>query len=141
MTIGEKRIADALEVATMKLEDEDKKSEYTWTSSKAKKSFYNQLKALVEEKCDEINHLVSGCNSPFSYLRIAVIQENLANILEALGVDNEGQENQNRKLCATCKWFAAFEGVCCNGDSEHCADFMWGGNDGCDKWEEKEDGD
>lgn len=27
------------------------------------------------------------------------------------------------KCCCTCKWYAVCEGVCCNGDSEHCADF------------------
>lgn len=26
--------------------------------------------------------------------------------------------------CKTCRWYAAFEGACCNGDSEHRADFM-----------------
>ena len=25
--------------------------------------------------------------------------------------------------CCTCKWYVTYEGVCCNGDSEHCADF------------------
>ena len=26
-------------------------------------------------------------------------------------------------ICDTCHWYAAFEGVCCNGDSEYCADW------------------
>lgn len=25
--------------------------------------------------------------------------------------------------CGNCKWYAEYEGVCCNGDSEHRADF------------------
>lgn len=25
--------------------------------------------------------------------------------------------------CRACRWYAAFEGVCCNGDSERRADF------------------
>lgn len=38
------------------------------------------------------------------------------------------------KCCCTCKWYAVCEGVCCNGDSEHCADFRFF-NDGCECWE------
>lgn len=36
--------------------------------------------------------------------------------------------------CCTCKWYAEFEGVCCNGDSEHRADFRCL-DDTCNKWE------
>lgn len=36
--------------------------------------------------------------------------------------------------CYSCKWYAQFEGVCCNGNSEHRADFM-DTDDSCDKWE------
>ena len=25
--------------------------------------------------------------------------------------------------CSTCRWYEDFQGVCCNGDSEHRADF------------------
>ena len=39
------------------------------------------------------------------------------------------------EYCSTCRWYAEFEGVCCNGDSEHCADFR-GLDDTCEKWEE-----
>lgn len=38
------------------------------------------------------------------------------------------------KCCCTCKWYAVCEGACCNGDSEHCADFRFF-NDGCECWE------
>lgn len=38
------------------------------------------------------------------------------------------------KCCCTCKWYAVCEGVCCNGDSEHCADFRFF-NDSCECWE------
>lgn len=38
------------------------------------------------------------------------------------------------KCCCTCKWHAVCEGVCCNGDSEHCADFRFF-NDDCECWE------
>lgn len=33
-----------------------------------------------------------------------------------------------------CKWY--YEEVCCNGDSEHRADFQLG--DRCEKWEEND---
>lgn len=26
--------------------------------------------------------------------------------------------------CSNCKYYTKFEGVCCNADSEHCADFV-----------------
>ena len=38
------------------------------------------------------------------------------------------------KRCATCRWYAEFEGVCCNGDSEYRADFR-DADQGCEKWE------
>ena len=37
--------------------------------------------------------------------------------------------------CDTCRWWEPYNGVCCNGDSPHCADF-W--DDGCEEWEQKE---
>lgn len=39
------------------------------------------------------------------------------------------------KCCSTCKWYEDFQGVCCNGDSEHRADFT-DPEDGCEEWEE-----
>lgn len=38
------------------------------------------------------------------------------------------------KVCDTCKWYESYCGVCCNGESEHRADFM-DNNDSCEKWE------
>lgn len=38
------------------------------------------------------------------------------------------------KTCPTCRWYAPFEGVCCNGDSEHRADFP-DPERGCGEWE------
>ena len=43
------------------------------------------------------------------------------------------------KTCSTCRWYAEFEGVCCNGDSPHCADFI-DADKVCEEWEEKEAG-
>lgn len=38
------------------------------------------------------------------------------------------------KTCGTCRWYEDFQGVCCNGDSEFCADFTEP-EDGCECWE------
>ena len=35
--------------------------------------------------------------------------------------------------CSTCKWYASFEGVCTNGDSEHRADII-DRDDFCKYW-------
>lgn len=42
------------------------------------------------------------------------------------------------RTCKTCRWYAPFEGVCCNGDSEHRADFRLD-YDWCEEWEEQHD--
>lgn len=42
--------------------------------------FKKELQRLVHQKCCEINHYVSGCNSPFSYLQIRDVQEMLNDI-------------------------------------------------------------
>ena len=36
--------------------------------------------------------------------------------------------------CSTCRWYASFEGVCCNGDSEWRGDFR-DNDQGCECWE------
>lgn len=41
---------------------------------------------------------------------------------------------ENKKHCSTCRWHEPFNGVCCNGDSEHRADFRLL-DDTCEKWE------
>jgi len=42
------------------------------------------------------------------------------------------------RTCKTCKWYAEFEGVCCNGDSEYRADFR-NSDDSCERWGDEED--
>ena len=42
------------------------------------------------------------------------------------------------KTCSTCRWYASFEGVCFNGDSPHCADFI-DADKVCEEWDGKED--
>lgn len=44
-----------------------------------------------------------------------------------------GKEPDKPKCCGTCDWYAEFEGVCCNGDSEYRADFRCL-DDTCDCW-------
>ena len=51
-----------------------------------REKFANEVKALVADKCDQINHYVAGCNSPFGYLQIAAVQENLRQIKEVLDI-------------------------------------------------------
>jgi hypothetical protein len=38
--------------------------------------------------------------------------------------------------CKGCKWWEPFNWVCCNGDSQHCADFV---NCGCKYFEREDD--
>ena len=40
--------------------------------------------------------------------------------------------------CGNCKWYEPFCGVCCNGDSEHRADFPLE-DETCEEWEEQND--
>lgn len=41
---------------------------------------------------------------------------------------------EEKDCCCTCKWYAVYEGVCCNGDSVHRADFRFL-DDSCECWE------
>lgn len=43
------------------------------------------------------------------------------------------------ETCKTCKWYEPFCGVCCNGDSEHRADFRLK-DETCEEWEENDGG-
>ena len=51
-----------------------------------KRKFAIELKQLVHQKCVEINHYVSGCDSPFSYTQIADVQESLREIENTLNI-------------------------------------------------------
>lgn len=46
------------------------------------------------------------------------------------------REELGNKSCGTCAWYAEFEGVCCNGDSEYRADFRCL-DDTCKYWKHK----
>lgn len=41
-------------------------------------------------------------------------------------------------ICGTCEYWEEFQGVCFNGGSEHCADFI-NGSDCCDRWENRKE--
>ena len=47
------------------------------------------------------------------------------------------REGIGNKCCGTCAWYAEFDGVCCNADSEWTADFRCL-DDTCDCWEDKD---
>jgi transcriptional regulator with XRE-family HTH domain len=48
--------------------------------------FKTELQRLVSQKCKEINHYISGCDSPFSYTQIREVQASLNDIEEVLGI-------------------------------------------------------
>ena len=52
--------------------------------------------------------------------------------------DIAGIGMENKEYCCTCKWYAEFEGVCTNGESEFRADFRCL-DDTCDCWTSRED--
>ena len=52
----------------------------------SRRKFATELKQLVHQKCVEINHYVSGCDSPFSYSQIADVQESLREIENTLNI-------------------------------------------------------
>ena len=72
---------EALKVAIQTLKKADK-PEITLI----KRKFATEIKQLVHQKCIEINHYVSGCNSPLSYLQIADVQESLREIENILNI-------------------------------------------------------
>lgn len=59
------------------------------TRERQKQKFRKEVKELVKCHLDEINHYVSGCNSPFSDLQIGMVQEYLNDIREELGIKEE----------------------------------------------------
>ena len=55
----------------------------------SKRKFATELKQFVHQKCVEINHYVSGCDSPFSYSQVADVQENLREIENTLNIQTK----------------------------------------------------
>jgi hypothetical protein len=52
-------------------------------------NFKDELKTLVVKRLDEINHLIAGCNSPFTYSQIREAQELMCDIRTTLGIEDE----------------------------------------------------
>ena len=77
---------EPMEIAINALEKQIPKKVDKTEITLSKRKFATELKQLVHQKCVEINHYVSGCNSPFSYLQIADVQESLRNIENTLNI-------------------------------------------------------
>ena len=77
---------EAFQIAISALEKQIPKKVYKTEITLSKRKFATELKQLVHQKCVEINHYVSGCNSPFSYLQIADVQESLRDIENTLNI-------------------------------------------------------
>ena len=77
---------EAMEIAINALEKQIAKKVDKTEIAISKRKFATELKQLVHQKCVEINHYVSGCNSPFSYLQIADVQESLREIENTLNI-------------------------------------------------------
>ena len=81
-----KRVVEARDMAINALEKQMTKKVDKTEIEISKRKFATELKQLVHQKCVEINHYVSGCNSPFSYLQIADVQESLREIENTLNI-------------------------------------------------------
>ena len=77
---------EAFQMAIQALEKQIPKKIDKTEITLSKRKFATELKQLVHQKCVEINHYVSGCNSPFSYLQIADVQESLRDIENTLNI-------------------------------------------------------
>ena len=82
----DRNLIDALEMAINALGKQIPKKVDKTEITLSKRKFATELKQLVHQKCVEINHYVSGCNSPFSYLQIADVQESLRDIENTLNI-------------------------------------------------------
>ena len=54
-----------------------------------KTKFKDEVKRLVAQKCNEINHYISGCTSPFRYIQIREVQNDLCEICDVLGIKED----------------------------------------------------
>ena len=77
---------ESIQIAIQALEKQIPKKVDKTEITLSKIKFATELKQLVHQKCVEINHYVSGCNSPFSYLQIADVQESLRDIENTLNI-------------------------------------------------------
>lgn len=82
VTVSDEASRMAINALEKQIANKADKTEITLSKTK----FATELKQLVHQKCVEINHYVSGCNSPFSYLQIADVQESLREIENTLNI-------------------------------------------------------
>ena len=78
-----------------------------------------------------------ACEESAIYDRLAAIEDiledeyELDKLMELVEAD---RRPPMPNTCSTCNCWESFNGVCCNGDSEFCADFTEP-EDGCEYWE------
>ena len=77
---------EAFQIAINALEKQIPKKVDKTEITISKRKFAIELKQLVHQKCVEINHYVSGCDSPFSYSQVADVQESLREIENTLNI-------------------------------------------------------
>ena len=81
----------------------------------------------------KLTEMFNICNScVYAPCFCGTVPENCVDYVKRKGVEIDWMPTT--KTCATCDWYEPYNGVCCNGDSPHCADFT-DPEDGCDKWE------
>ena len=81
------------------MKDYQKNKEYaeklsTLMVEQAKADFKAELKMLIKQKLDEINHYVSGCDSPFSYTQIRGVQGLLNDIIVELDINTSEEKTE-----------------------------------------------
>ena len=47
--------------------------------------------------------------------------------------------NKPGHICSKCYWYAELEGICCNGDSEYCAEFVPHWTKDCEHFKPEDD--
>ena len=86
------------------------------------------LAQLRSFECKEISDEIdNGWKQNENDLNIYIVCEMAKKYLDVM---------KEKKYCCTCKWYAEFEGVCCNADSKWTADFRCL-EDTCEYWKPK----
>ena len=85
-------LMEAMSMSIQALEKQKTKKVDKTEIAISKRKFATELKQLVHQKCVEINHYVSGCNSPFSYSQIVDVQESLREIENTLNIKIRSDE-------------------------------------------------
>lgn len=113
---------------------------------KAQKAYIERLKDLADRlsKCEasgknEADRLKLFADKHMREGDLDMIDVAIFLHRSVIELDVKRQEIKSAdKKCRTCKWYAHYEGVCCNGDSRHRADFR-DLEDTCEEWERAND--